>query len=264
MTKKDNAPSWATADRVIQDRVKRQSNGGKSARLREAITAGIVSGDLEPGTQLPPEPRIAEATGISLGTVRHALSQLRAQGYISREHGRGTFVQTDAAYFTERWHFRFRHKTTGEPVSPRIALLERRPAEPRAQWSRALGPHERYISIKRLGTFENGQRFLSELVLPYDPFSRLIEVPASDIERKGIRFLLADSFQVPVVQSRITAKLSQLSDSEAIILDIPASEPAIELTFLAETFDSTPVFLLTVWLPGVDYELDLTSRTLMG
>jgi DNA-binding GntR family transcriptional regulator len=47
---------------------------------------------LQEGEQLPIETRLAAQAGVSLVTVRRALSELAAQGVVRREQGRGTFV----------------------------------------------------------------------------------------------------------------------------------------------------------------------------
>ena len=47
---------------------------------------------LQEGAQLPTEPQLATAAGVSLVTVRRALTELSNQGVIRREQGRGTFV----------------------------------------------------------------------------------------------------------------------------------------------------------------------------
>jgi GntR family transcriptional regulator, N-acetylglucosamine utilization regulator len=44
------------------------------------------------GNQLPTEAQLASLAGVSLVTVRRALSELSAQGVVRREQGRGTFV----------------------------------------------------------------------------------------------------------------------------------------------------------------------------
>ena len=44
------------------------------------------------GDQLPTEARLSSLAGVSLVTVRRALSELSAQGVVRREQGRGTFV----------------------------------------------------------------------------------------------------------------------------------------------------------------------------
>jgi len=47
---------------------------------------------LREGDQLPTETKLAVQAGVSLVTVRRALSELAAQGVVRREQGRGTFV----------------------------------------------------------------------------------------------------------------------------------------------------------------------------
>ena len=62
-------------------------------QLGEILKAEIESGKWRSGEQLPNETRLAELFGISKITVRQALHELAEQGYIRREHGRGTFVE---------------------------------------------------------------------------------------------------------------------------------------------------------------------------
>jgi DNA-binding GntR family transcriptional regulator len=58
----------------------------------EAITERIKSGELEPGSQLPPEEVLASSLGISRSTLREALGHLETHGLIARRQGIGTFV----------------------------------------------------------------------------------------------------------------------------------------------------------------------------
>ncbi|HEX3848064.1 MAG TPA: GntR family transcriptional regulator, partial [Steroidobacteraceae bacterium] len=47
---------------------------------------------LREGDQLPTEAQLSQLAGVSLVTVRRALSELAAQAVVRREQGRGTFV----------------------------------------------------------------------------------------------------------------------------------------------------------------------------
>lgn len=58
--------------------------------LREAIRRG----DLDPGDQLPSESQLIEHYGVARMTVRQALAELRAEGLVVSEHGRGVFVRS--------------------------------------------------------------------------------------------------------------------------------------------------------------------------
>jgi len=52
----------------------------------------IHNGTLKPGSQLPNEIELAEAMGVSRGTIRSALSMVQQQGLIWRKQGVGSFV----------------------------------------------------------------------------------------------------------------------------------------------------------------------------
>ena len=57
-----------------------------------ALLDSIEAGRWQSGQQLPSENQLAQNFGVSKITVRQALKELAALGYIRREQGRGTFV----------------------------------------------------------------------------------------------------------------------------------------------------------------------------
>ena len=75
------------------------ANAGKSKykALAQAIRDGIVSGQLVPGSKLPPVRDLAFRVKITPGTVARAYSLLTEEGLLRAEVGRGTFVAKDRA-----------------------------------------------------------------------------------------------------------------------------------------------------------------------
>jgi CheY-like chemotaxis protein len=61
-------------------------------RVYAHLRGRIEQGELSHGAQLPSQPALAAEYGVALLTVRHAIELLRRAGYVSVEHGRGTFV----------------------------------------------------------------------------------------------------------------------------------------------------------------------------
>ena len=61
-------------------------------QLKQWLSTRIATGELTPGMQLPGDHELSERLGVSRGVVRQALSELRHDGLIERERGRGTFV----------------------------------------------------------------------------------------------------------------------------------------------------------------------------
>jgi DNA-binding FadR family transcriptional regulator len=65
-------------------------------RLATLILAESQRLGLGPGSRLPTERQLAVDLGVTRSSVRHALALLEAQGRISREVGRGTFLRDPA------------------------------------------------------------------------------------------------------------------------------------------------------------------------
>src|SRR5438270_10055612 len=68
------------------------SHAERGMRLAELILAEALRAGLEPGSRLPTERKLSVDLGVTRSSVRHALDILQAQGRISREVGRGTFL----------------------------------------------------------------------------------------------------------------------------------------------------------------------------
>lgn len=60
--------------------------------LYELIKCEILEGALSGGTRLPPSRLLGQEIGVSRNTVLNAYDQLLAEGYVTAEVGRGTFV----------------------------------------------------------------------------------------------------------------------------------------------------------------------------
>jgi GntR family uxuAB operon transcriptional repressor len=71
--------------------------GDNSALQRRALAALILAeSQRDGGSRLPTERQLASDLGVSRSAIRHAMALLQAEGHVSREVGRGTFLR-DAA-----------------------------------------------------------------------------------------------------------------------------------------------------------------------
>ncbi|MFH8891236.1 GntR family transcriptional regulator [Streptomyces sp. NPDC017949] len=61
-------------------------------RIMGELKERISGGDLPAGAQLPSEAELAEAYGVARGTVRRAVRELEAAGYVEARQGVGRFV----------------------------------------------------------------------------------------------------------------------------------------------------------------------------
>ncbi len=68
------------------------ASGRKYRRISEGIREAIVAGALQPGDRLPPQRELADALGVTLGTVTRAYREMDELGLTRGEIGRGTFI----------------------------------------------------------------------------------------------------------------------------------------------------------------------------
>ena len=61
-------------------------------RAVEVLRELLENGTYPPGSQLPPEPDLAQQLGISRSTLREAMRTFEERGRITRRRGIGTFV----------------------------------------------------------------------------------------------------------------------------------------------------------------------------
>jgi GntR family transcriptional regulator len=121
-------------------------------QLQELLKTEIENGVWAAGEQLPNEAKLAERFGISKITVRQALQNLSELGYISREHGRGTFVARrkfdenprELTSFTEEMR---RHRLAAES---KILAQYTDEADSRVACALQLRPHAAVYILKRL------------------------------------------------------------------------------------------------------------------
>ncbi|MEW6636001.1 MAG: GntR family transcriptional regulator [Actinomycetota bacterium] len=71
--------------------------GGRGRKLltdvvRDELRRDLLSGTYSPGDKLPAEPDLAASYGVSRITLREAVRGLVEEGYLSRQHGLGTYV----------------------------------------------------------------------------------------------------------------------------------------------------------------------------
>lgn len=115
---------------VNQERV-RKGAAEIAARLRRDITNGKLANQ----ERLHPERELAAEFGVARGTVREALTQLAADGFVETRRGSGTYVTYDvdpdiARMIREaRPSERFDLRCSLEPHACRLAVMNAREAE---------------------------------------------------------------------------------------------------------------------------------------
>ncbi|MGK5732715.1 GntR family transcriptional regulator [Streptomyces sp. URMC 124] len=72
----------------------RYSGKPRYLQIADDLAEQIRTGSLAPGAQVPSESEVMGRYGVSQGTVRKAIAELRTAGLVETHHGRGTYVRS--------------------------------------------------------------------------------------------------------------------------------------------------------------------------
>ncbi|MGM0834310.1 MAG: PLP-dependent aminotransferase family protein [Pseudomonadota bacterium] len=71
-------------------------SGPRYRAIAQSIGAAISAGELAPGERLPPQRRLADALGVTVGTVTRGYAEAEHHGWVTARVGSGTFVKQPA------------------------------------------------------------------------------------------------------------------------------------------------------------------------
>lgn len=166
-------PSMGSIDRT----------GGRPVyvQIADDLRHAIVGGELSAGEPLPAEPELMDSYEASRGTVRHAISVLRAEGLVDIHHGRGMFVRRRPPV-RRLAHDRFarRHRELGKAAfiaeleaenrKPEVEVLEVAPSPSPPDIAKRLGLRSNArVLVRRRRYFADGQPI--EIATSYLPWS---------------------------------------------------------------------------------------------
>ncbi len=234
----------------------------KRSAVRLAVTQAMRDGVLKDGDLLPPERRLAEIFGVSVGTVQAALQQLQQRGEIVRRSGYGSRVVLGDSFSSAVWHFRIIDRNSGRRLaveSERIRIDEvgsgladgDAAADPLGSvWREFLGKDDSYIRVRRALTMSNGAAVAGRMVLCARTAPGLLNIAPEELYAVNIRSFLQDEFGIAT--ARASTEI-HCADTEAVRGLFPGSAPAapaLELRARAVAHDDRPVYFQTIHIPS--------------
>ncbi|MFC7557612.1 GntR family transcriptional regulator [Pseudoroseomonas wenyumeiae] len=153
------------------------------ARLRDQLAARLAAGEWPPGTALPAEAKLAVEYGVSLQTMRRAISHLEQEGLVDRQHGRGTFSRPAKGTDSLLRFFRVTDAQAGsEAILPESRILSSTRVPLPADAARRLRrpPGEEALCLSRLRSWD-GAAILYEIIhLPLPEAAPLLDLQLED------------------------------------------------------------------------------------
>ena len=238
------------------------SNGPKYEHLCQAIQQVIREGLLSPNDRLPPEHVIADSLPLSQVTVRKSLSLLAQRGVVSREHGRGTFIAPAERSVSDLWHFRFIDPESGDLLPIYNRILSRSEVRDR-QAARCLSIPSKRLLVRIERSLNIGSRFncYSELFLPANRFSPILDEPVAELERVNLKDVLTALFQRPTLWISQNVSIDNVPNRACESMGVDSGVLVLALHVTGYSFEDEPITFQRIWIPKTECPLNLPAST---
>lgn len=222
-------------------------------------------GRMTVGDRLPSETELCEQFAVSRITLRKAVDGLVQDGWLAREHGRGTFVTEPRAddhypeHFTEAVTGFHRQQTSaGNVVTTRVLRQELVPASAHIAALLGIAEDEGAVELVRL-RFVNGQ--LHQHVFTWLPYSRYPDAYAADFSDQSLYAYLQDRYDVALVRNDMTVRIDEASPEVALNLGVEAGLRLLTIDSLVFDAEGAPVAFGTARHTPENSEISLTLHS---
>ncbi|MGF1462728.1 MAG: phosphonate metabolism transcriptional regulator PhnF [Maricaulaceae bacterium] len=195
-------------------------------RIAEDLEQRIAQRKLAPGDRLPTENDLAAEYGVNRHTVRRALGDLQARGFVEVTQGRGSFVRrpvisyyidakTDFTSVVRRQHGAPHKQDVSQDVIP---------AEPQVAEALGLAPGAPVARIEKIGYADNAPVAMSRHYFPQNRMSDILDV----YRQEGAIVKTFDALGLSDwrrLRTRVSARLA--TPHEQAVLDLPRYAPLL-------------------------------------
>lgn len=210
-------------------------------QVKSAILDHINSGAWQKGTQLPGEPELCRMFDVSRTVIRQALKELEYEGLISREKGKGTFVEDpriDEGLIQELTGFYQDMVNRGLTPVTKVLKQELAPANEKIASRLQIEEGEPVISIHRLRGVENEFIILDTTYLPYAICPEVLKV---DLSAQSLYAFLEEKLGLVIARGHRTLEAVLANEYEATLLQIKKGDPLILLDSVVYLEDGRPI-----------------------
>lgn len=200
----------------------------KYIQIKEEIQRKILSKEWPDGSQIPIESEFCEMYGVSRITVRKALEELQAAGYLEKQQGKGTFVRCKPVEqrLYKFYSFSEELRSKGHVERAFVREFSRIQADEELAKKLSIRPGAMVYRVLRLRETETGPYAIEK---SYIPAFLVPELSPEQINHEGLYRTLA-MLGIQVDSARETFKAINLNKDQSKWLSVRIDAAAISLT----------------------------------
>lgn len=203
----------------------------KYAQIKEVIRQKILSNEWTDGCRIPIEAEFCTMFDVSRITVRKALEELQAEGYLVKIQGKGTYVRSQVLeqHLSKFYSFSEELRKRGLLEEAEIIEMTVIGANAKLAANLEIGVSEPVLRIIRLRRTENGPYAIETSYIP----QRYVEnITRKMIDDHGLYHTMRE-LGVEVNTARETFRAFNINKEQSQLLDLRIDAAAMELTRVA-------------------------------
>ncbi len=210
------------------------------------IRQGIDDGRYEVGQKIPSESELSEIYAVSRITIRRAIEELSASGYLTKKQGKGTYVNPPKIHkkvlqTSPAQSFTSMCEAAGRV--PGARLIQRECGFPRNREAQLLGIDDKteVMAIRRVRTADGIPITFETVILPVEEFSYLLEEDLNDASLNEV--LRRHGARRPGKVMDTCMELIRANSELAELLEVSVGEPLFDEVGVFADEDGKPLFL---------------------
>lgn len=208
-------------------------------KLQMELKNKIEDARWAPGQKIPPERKLADDYGLSVGTVKKALMNLVNEGYLQRMQGKGTFVTgTRLRRENLRYYRLLRHFEDDEEADLTIQFIDLKKVKPDPEQIQYLNLHKNQKIYIMTRLFYINKIPLIHCIshFPCDMFPQLEKNPFSIFEKTPLYVAFEDIYGVTTVNNQQLYSSIAVDSECAKLLNVKKGSPILLIEMLSFTY----------------------------
>jgi len=212
--------------------MERETEVPRYIQIADNLLDQIESGELAPGTRLPPERTLSKLFDVNRLTLRRALSRLEVLGMIIRKHGKGNFVAKPKIERQTRRLVSFTHGMERRGLAPgaKVITLEQRPAEASLAQKFGVPVLTPVYYGHRLRSINQEPVMVEQFWMPVECFPGLEKY---DFTNRSTYEIVEEEYGISMTKARNTFEPVTATEYEAELLEIDPGAPLMLVRRLA-------------------------------
>lgn len=229
------------------------------AQLKEKIISDINNETLKYGDKIETEQEIMKKYNLSRITVRRAISELVAEGYLVKKQGKGTFVIKNkierkiinTSDSLKIMSFTKELKENNIKASSKIIELKIIPGIEEFNQKLGLTKNSKLIFMKRVRYANDSPMTIEENYFSYDKFKGLLE---EKIEGSLYELLEKKYNVIPTRSSRQEIEIVKSDEEQSKFLNVPTFEPLFYFSGVTYDENDIPIHIAKRYIIGSKYK----------